>query len=150
MTLDTRRVKMKTGKYPVKLLVTFGRESRRYQTIYDLTKSEHENLSVSRVSEPMQKIRESLKLLKRTAEDTATALNPFSFEDSEKGFVFDNPLLHQRKYITKAAAAAYTGPDDFGEMFALQMLPSVIYISMSNGPNRAEWPKPPRAFTSGI
>ena len=93
MTLDTRRVKMKTGKYPVKLLVTFGREPRRYQTIYDLTESEYENLSASRVSEPMQKIRESLKLIKRRAEDAATALNPFSFEDFEKGFVFDNPLL---------------------------------------------------------
>ena len=113
MTLDTRRVKIKTGKYPVKLLVTFGREPRRYQTIYDLTESEYENLSASRVSEPMQKIRESLKLIKRTAEDAATALNPFCFEDFEKGFVFDNPLLRQRKHITKAAAAAYIRPDDF-------------------------------------
>jgi integrase/recombinase XerD len=113
MTLDTRRVKMKTGKYPVKLLVTFGREPRRYQTIYDLTESEYENLSASRVSEPMQKIRGSLKLIKRKAEDAATALNPFSFEDFEKGFVFDNPLLRQRKHITKAAAVGYTRPDDF-------------------------------------
>ena len=113
MTLDTRRVKMKTGKYPVKLLVTFGREPRRYQTIYDLTESEYENLSASRVSEPMQKIRESLKLIKRTAEDAATELNPFCFENFEKGFVFDNPLLRQRKHKTKAAAAAYTRPDDF-------------------------------------
>ena len=37
ITLDKRRVKQKTGKYPVKLLVTYEREPMRYQTIYELS-----------------------------------------------------------------------------------------------------------------
>lgn len=60
ITLDTRRLKQKTGKYPIKLLVTYESEPRRYQTIYDLTEAEYENLSATRVSDQMQKIRDSL------------------------------------------------------------------------------------------
>ena len=113
ITLDTRRLKQKTQKYPIKLLVTFESEPRRYQTIYDLTQAEYENLSATRVSDQMQKIRDSLKLIKRKAEDAATALNPFSFNDFEKGYIFGNPLFRQRKHIKKVVAAAYARPDDF-------------------------------------
>ncbi len=47
ISLDTRRLKRKTGKYPVKLIVTYERNPQRYQTIYDLTQDEYKNLSAS-------------------------------------------------------------------------------------------------------
>jgi len=53
--LDTRRMKMKTKKYPVKLRVTFEREVQYYQTIYDLSKEDYEKLSSSRISEDLKK-----------------------------------------------------------------------------------------------
>lgn len=99
ITLDTRRVKKKTGKYPVKLQVTFERDPQRYQTIYDLTQEEYDNLSASRVSEKLKKIRDDLKLIQRRAEDVASILNPFSYQEFEKDFVYNNPLFRQRKYI---------------------------------------------------
>lgn len=99
INLDTRRLKRKTGKYPVKLLVTYERNSQRYQTIYDLTQDEYSNLSASRVSEKMQKIRDGLKLLQRNGEVAANALTPFSFAEFEKEYVYNNPLFRQRKYI---------------------------------------------------
>jgi integrase len=113
ITLDNRRLKKKTGKYPVKLLVTYESEPQRYQTIYDLSQEEYENLSASRVSEKMQKIRDSLKLIKRKAEDVANGLNPFRFEDFEKAYIYNNPLFRQRKHIKKAAVATQVKPDDF-------------------------------------
>ena len=50
IVLDTRRVKMKTGKYPVKLRITFKRVSKNYQTIYELTKDDYAKLNASRLS----------------------------------------------------------------------------------------------------
>lgn len=38
--LDTRRIKKKTGKYPVKLRVTFGKEQKQYPIDIDLTVEE--------------------------------------------------------------------------------------------------------------
>ncbi len=71
ITLDTRRLKQKTGKYPVKLLVIHEGKPQRYQTTYDLTEAEYKSLSASRVSESTMKIRDSLKLIRRKAEDAA-------------------------------------------------------------------------------
>lgn len=113
ITLDTRRIKQKTGKYPVKLLVTYNGEPQRYQTIYDLTEKEYNNLSASRVSDQMQKVRDSLKEIKRKAEGIISILEPFSFEDFEKDFVFNNPLFRQRKYLKSKVITAALNNDDF-------------------------------------
>lgn len=51
ITLDTRRVKKKTRKYPIKLLVIHESEPKSYQTIYDLTQEEFNRLSASRILE---------------------------------------------------------------------------------------------------
>jgi len=106
ITLDTRRVKKKTGKYPVKLLVTFNSEPKRYQTIYDLTQPEFDNLSASRVSEASKIIRANLKQIQRTAEDAANSLQPFSFDEFEKDYILNNPFFHQRKSIKAALVPA--------------------------------------------
>lgn len=102
--LDTRRLKQKTGKYPVKLLVTFERNPQRYQTIYDLSQEEFDKLSASRISAPLQEIRSKLKEIEFNADKAAKALDPFTFEDFEKEYILNNPSFHQRKTIKTVTA----------------------------------------------
>ncbi len=59
-----------------------------------------------RVSEKMQKIRDSLKLIQRNGEVAAHDLSPFSYEDFEKIFIYNNPLFRQRKYIKDVVVKA--------------------------------------------
>ncbi|HUS00492.1 MAG TPA: site-specific integrase [Chitinophagaceae bacterium] len=99
--LDTRRMKMKTKKYPVKLRITFEREVQYYQTIFDLSKEEYKRLSSSRISEDLKKIRDQLRSIERDAE---AAVDPetFSFTEFEKDYILNNPLFHQRKSIKQS------------------------------------------------
>lgn len=116
ITLDTRRMKKKTGTYPVKLLVTHDRIPQRYQTIHDLTQVEYDSLAAPRVSEKMQKVREELKRIKREAEEAAGKIQPFSFPVFEQRFIANNPLFRQRRRKMKPghAVATYTaGDEDF-------------------------------------
>jgi integrase/recombinase XerD len=94
--LDTRRIK-KSNKYPIKLRVTCNRISEYYQTVYDLPKNDYDKLSASGISNDLQFIRDKLKDIERTAENTVTALSPFNFIDFEKDFIQNNGLFRQRK-----------------------------------------------------
>ncbi|HUZ57548.1 MAG TPA: hypothetical protein VMU83_02045 [Hanamia sp.] len=96
--LDTRRMKMKTKKYPVKLRVTFEREVQYYQTIYDLYKEEYKKLSSSRISDELKKIRDKLRTIEKDAE-AVIDLETFNFNEFEKNYILNNPLFHQRKSI---------------------------------------------------
>ena len=96
--LDTRRMKMKTKNYPVKLRVTFDREVQYYQTIFDLSKEEYKRLSSSRISEDLKKIRDHLRSIERDAEAVVDP-ETFSFAEFEKDYILNNPLFHQRKSI---------------------------------------------------
>ena len=96
--LDTRRMKMKTKKYPIKLRVTYEREVQYYQTIYDLSKEDYQKLSSPRISEELKKIREQLRSIERNAEDIID-LETFSFSEFEKDYILNNSLFHQRKAI---------------------------------------------------
>ena len=101
ITLDKRRVKQKTGKYPVKLLVTFEREPRRYQTIYELSEEEFKKLSSPRISPELQKIKDKLREIQWQSEKIARGLEPFSFEEFEKDFILNHSDFKQRKSIKK-------------------------------------------------
>jgi integrase/recombinase XerD len=96
--LDTRRMKMKTKKYPIKLRVTYDREVQYYQTIYDLSKEEYKKLSSPRISEELKKIRDQLRSIERNAE-AVIDFESFSFTEFEKDYILNNPLFHQRKSI---------------------------------------------------
>lgn len=85
--LDTRRIKKKNSKYPLKLRVTFDRTSQYYPTVYDLSKEDHEKLSATRISVQLQSIRDKLKEIQRAAENAASELEPFNFEEFEKSFI---------------------------------------------------------------
>ncbi|MGI8583818.1 MAG: hypothetical protein ACR2KX_16595 [Chitinophagaceae bacterium] len=84
--LDTRRIKMKTKKYPVKLRVTFERKVQYYQTIFDLSKDEYKKLSSSRISDELKKIRDQLRSIERDAEDLID-IEIFSFAEFEKDYI---------------------------------------------------------------
>ncbi len=98
--LDTRRVKKKTGKYPVKLLVTFNSEQKRYQTIYDLTQPEFDNLSAS----------QGIWSIKNNPGLTSSKFNvqlktqPIPCSHSvlmnlKKDYILNNAFFRQRKFI---------------------------------------------------
>jgi integrase len=126
ITLDTRRMKVKSKKYPVKLLVTFDGMPRRYQTIYDLTQDEFNNLPANRVSGGLKLIRDDLKKIKRNAEDLAQALDPFSYKEFEKDYILNNSLFHQRKSIkAKTGTISYNsyGPA-YDRRFPIFKLPA--------------------------
>jgi integrase/recombinase XerD len=94
--LDTRRIK-KSNKYPVKLRVTFERITEYYQTIFDLSKEEYDKLPASRISIELQSIRDKLKEIERTAENTVKELFPFNFTDFENVFIQNKSHFRQRK-----------------------------------------------------
>lgn len=104
MTLDTRRMKQKTGMYPVKMLVIHNRKPLRYQTVYDLTEAEYRGLSARNISDALRPIRDDLKRIQREAEDAAQGIEPFNFPQFEKDFILNNPSFHQRKSVKTAAA----------------------------------------------
>ena len=96
LILDTRYEK-KSGRYPVKLNVTFQRKPRPYQTIYDLTVEEWEKLDASRVSDSLQMIRKKLEQIETQAKDFISKMDSFSFEEFEKRDILNNSLFKQRK-----------------------------------------------------
>lgn len=99
IVLDKRRLKKKMNSYPVKLRVTYERESRYYQTKWDLSAELFAKMTASRLSLEHLKIRGALKELESTAEKIAGALDPFSFSEFEKDFVLHNGSFQQRKFI---------------------------------------------------
>lgn len=99
IVLDTRRIK-RSGTYPVKLLVVFNSQAKRYQTLFDLTQQDFDNLwGASRVSDKNRIVREELKELQRRSEDQIKSQQPFSFKEFEREFVLGNPSLRQRKHL---------------------------------------------------
>lgn len=97
MTLDTRRLKQKTGTYPVKLLAVYNSKPQRYQTVYDLTQENYDKLSANRINSELQNVRDNLKEGLRLAENAAKLIQPFSFDRFEKNFISKHPLFKKRK-----------------------------------------------------
>ena len=99
---DTR-FKKKSNKYPIKLRVVSDRKPRNYQTIYELSVEDWNKLDASRVSSSLQTIRDKLKIIEATAQDSILKQELFSFEDFEKDYILNNPLFRQRSSIKKVA-----------------------------------------------
>ena len=96
--LDTRRMKIKTGKYPIKLRVTFNRVSRDYQTIYDLTENEFNRLTASRISSELQLVRDKLNDIKIISGNFIKELDPFNFAEFENDFIKDKQFFRNRTF----------------------------------------------------
>lgn len=99
LMLDTRRVKIKTGKYPVKLQVSFERATLHYQTIFDLLKDDYSKLAAPRIGPNLSDVRDKLKVLNREAEDFIQDMSPFSFYEFERDFITNHELFKRRKKL---------------------------------------------------
>ena len=95
--LDKRRIKIRTGKYPVRLRVTSNRVTQNYQTIFDLSQEDYEKLTASRISYELQEVREKLKEIQRTSENVAKEIYPFNFYEFESEYIKNNRLFRERK-----------------------------------------------------
>ena len=111
--LDRRRMKKKTKTYPVKLQVTFKRVTEHYQTIFAISQADYEKLSAPRINIGLQKIRDSLKYIQRTAEHFIEDLNEFSFYLFERDFIVGNDLFKQRKKLKEPESIGLKDDFDF-------------------------------------
>lgn len=103
ITLDTRRMKMKTGAFPVKLLVTNNSVPKRYQTKFDLSEKDFQNLGAKNLSAQLREIREQLKQIQREAESAVKSISTFNFPEFEKDFILNHSSFLQRKSIKQSA-----------------------------------------------
>ncbi len=109
--LDNRRMKIKTGTYPVKLRVTFQRATQHYQTIFDLSKGDYDKLSAPRVSEWLQAIREKLRLLQRACDEFIEEMTAFSFYEFERDYITNHELFKARKKLKELPTIVASGND---------------------------------------
>jgi len=104
MILDTRRIKKKTAKYPLKLRVTCERLSQHYTTVYEITIEDHKKLSASRLSAGLQEIKEKILEIERAGARVVEDIDPFNFPEFEKNFILDNTFFRQRKSVRETTA----------------------------------------------
>jgi integrase len=102
--LDTRRIKNKIKKFPLKLRVTFNRQSKYYTTIFNLTEDEFKKLNASRISSDLDVVRKRIKVLEGEAQKAIDEIETFSFDDFEHEFVNRNT-----SFITKNVKRANAG-----------------------------------------
>jgi len=98
MVLDTRSLRKKTQTSPVKLRVTFERETVDFQTVFGLKdEQEFAKLSQKHISAELVAIRDSLGKLEADAREYSKTLDPFSFPEFELGYIRPNKLFRTRK-----------------------------------------------------
>ena len=90
--LDTRKIKRRINKYPLKLRVTFERSSKYYPTIFNLSEEDFKKLQASRISMELQQIREQVRKIEGGAQSIIDSLDPFSFEEFEKDYIRNNNI----------------------------------------------------------
>src|SRR5690606_39241418 len=97
--LDTRRMKIKTGKYPLKLQVSFQRKSQRYQTIFELSAADYNKLGAPRISADLQSIKGKIKEIEKAVSGFIGEMDTFSFYQFERDFIAHHELFKPRKKL---------------------------------------------------
>lgn len=115
--LDKRRVKQKSGNYPLKLQVIFNRKPKLYQTIFDLSEADYHKMSSPRINSELQKIKDAIKQLLREVEEFVGNLNAFTFFQFERDFVNHNELLKPRLNIKEPENGNRKEEFDFSPYF---------------------------------
>ena len=103
--LDTRRLKIRNGTYPVKLYVDYNDVPNTYGTIYDMTLEEWQKLKQPHISASLREKRDRLQELEDKAREFARSLEIFSFNRFEQLFIEGNPLIKARKRTNKGGSA---------------------------------------------
>lgn len=83
---DLRRAKLHE-KYPLKLRITFKGERKYYNTIYDATKKEWEEINSEAVKGKLRTIRNEISSLEKEILASIEKIHPFSFQKFEKKFL---------------------------------------------------------------
>ena len=111
--LDKRRVISKTGNYPVKLRVTYGRKSKEYEIIHKLTEENFNKIEAPRLSEPLQKVKDDLKEIKGMMALAIKKVSPFDFWVFNRDYISPSKLFVQKKIKKPLMVASETGTDTF-------------------------------------
>ena len=115
IALDTRRQK-ESGLYPVKLQLTYRRETKRYSTEYSLTTDQfnyvlnpniYKKTFDAKVKRALTEIQLILNAIQIHANDICSKIHDFSFQQFEKKFYQKHPLLafHLLKHRLDSATA---------------------------------------------
>lgn len=103
--LDTRRLKIKNGTYPVKLFVDYNDVPNTYGTIYDMTLEDWQKLKQPHINASLREKRDKLQELEDKAREFARGLERFSFSQFEQLFIDGHPLIKARKRTHKGDAS---------------------------------------------
>lgn len=89
--LDTRRAKMQSGLYPVKLRVTYQRRTRNYSTGVDLSEEDYRKFTEGKyIKGELKNITTKLEKMKASFIDARKLTTPFSFDRFERNL---NPVV---------------------------------------------------------
>jgi integrase/recombinase XerD len=94
---DTRTFRKKTQDYPFKLKVYYQKDTRNFLTVYGLSATDEKKLVSPRLGTELQRVKDSLAELRRTAETFASDMRPFNFDDFIQDFLKDNPHIDQTR-----------------------------------------------------
>lgn len=111
--LDTRRMKTKTGKYPLKLRVCFQRVTQRYQTVFELSAIDYKKLSAPRISTDLQTLKDVIKDIEKAASSFIETMNTFSFYEFEKDFIAHHKIFKPRKLRDMQSGVVTSAPNEF-------------------------------------
>ena len=103
---DKRSLRKKTNDYPFKLKVYHDDQTHLFPTVYGLPESEEKKLAAPRLGAELQKIKDNLADLRRTAEIAVGDMDPFSFDDFIQDFLRDNLHIDQTRIKIRPAKPA--------------------------------------------
>lgn len=113
LMLREKRMKERSGTFPVILKVTHDRVPREFPTIYDLTSEDFKKLTASRVSAELQIVRDNLQDIVRETGNFLRENNSFDFEEFESKVVSNNVLFKPRKSKSIKIDQSKTNQKDF-------------------------------------
>ncbi len=113
IVLDTRRIKKKTGKYPVRLSVIFDRKPKQYQTVFDISREDFDKLSMPRITAELRQLKDAFQDLKARADLFIDGMEEFSFQEFERDFISNSTSFRRQKHFETAAIAIESPSTEF-------------------------------------
>ncbi len=94
--LDNRRYRKKTAKLPLKLRVISGRNSKEYQTVFELTVADYNKLKAPNISTSLQVIRDGIKAIQADIDSFVQRVAEFNFSEFKRDFIDNHHLFRRR------------------------------------------------------
>ncbi len=87
----------RSNDYPYKLRIYSDGVPKLYQTIYGLTKDDHDKLTAKNISPRLREVRDKLKDIEEKASQFIKNMDLFTFEDFTRDFIKDNLHFDQTR-----------------------------------------------------